>query len=95
MRENKSGSRKRINVHIKIWMISKKLKKVSCRLACSEEDRKSLQQMRTLVAGTCILLLLNFNSLLVPGDSSRLGTLSYVVTVETSRPAEARHTLCT
>ena len=31
-------------------------------------------------------------SLLVPGDPGRLGTLIYVVTVETSRPGQARHT---
>jgi hypothetical protein len=74
---------------------TKKKKKGICQLACSEEDRKILQQMRTRVAGTCILLLLNFNSLLVPGDSGRLGTISCVVTVETSRAVEARHILYT
>jgi len=31
-------------------------------------------------------------SLLVPGDTGRLGTLIYVVTVETPRPGQARHT---
>jgi hypothetical protein len=31
-------------------------------------------------------------SLLVPGDPGRLGTLIYIVTVETSRPGQARHT---
>jgi hypothetical protein len=33
-----------------------------------------------------------FTSLLVPGDSGRLVTLIYVVTVETSRFVKVRHT---
>jgi len=34
-------------------------------------------------------------NLLEPGDPDSLGTFVYVVTVETSRPLDARHTSCT
>jgi hypothetical protein len=33
--------------------------------------------------------------MLVPGDPSRLGTPTYVFTVETPQPVRARHTTCT